>query len=50
MHLDLLQLLVEQHVVTSVPTTLAAVAAVQVAELAHEAVYAVVPAAVVATN
>ena len=46
MHLDLLQLSFGQHVVTTVPT----VPAVQVAELAHEAVYAVVPAAVVATN
>ena len=36
MHLDSLQLSIEQHV-TSVPATLAALAAVQAAVLLHEA-------------
>ena len=45
-HTDLLQLVVEQHVVTIDPT----VPATQPAELEHEATYAVIPAAVVPTN
>ena len=43
MDLDLLQLLVEQHVIPTVP-------AVQRAELAHEAEYDVTPKTVEATN
>ena len=46
MHLDLLQLSFGQHVVSTVPT----VPCVQVAVLAHEASYDVLPATVVATN